>query len=200
MAKSLTSEIIKLKDVRGSFLRLHKPKAFQEGQEPRYEGTFLLDPSNPAHAGMIAKIKEEASKLIKAKWGEKPAGLKLCFGLADNDEMKKKYDGYAGMFYVVTANTTKPTVCNRQREEVVEGGKEDPYSGCFVNTNVTLWTQDNKFGKALRGNLRIVQFNRPGTAFSGAGSADPDAELETLEELPSTGGTATVGKDDFDLD
>src|SRR6478609_3068103 len=85
MAKALTSEVIKLKNVRGSFLRLWVPKAFQEGQTARYEGTFLLDPSNAEHAAMIATIKAEAVKLIKAKWGEKPAGLKLCFGLANDD-------------------------------------------------------------------------------------------------------------------
>lgn len=194
MAKALTSEIIKLKNARGSFLRLWVPKAFQEGQTPRYEGTFLLDPTNAEHAALIAQIKAEANKLIKAKWGEKPAGLKVCFGLADNDETKKKYDGYAGMFYVVTANTTKPTVVNRAREEVAEGAKGAPYSGCYVNTNITLWTQDNKFGKAIRGNLRIVQFAKDGAAFSGAAPPRAEDEFEAIGDTPG----ASISDDDFD--
>jgi hypothetical protein len=53
MAKAPTSDIIKLKNVRLSFARLWKPKAFQEGQDPRFEATFLLDPSNAEHAATI---------------------------------------------------------------------------------------------------------------------------------------------------
>ena len=79
MAKSETSEIIKIKNARGSFLRLFKPKAFQEGQTPRFEGTFLLDPTSPEHAETIKAIKEEAKKLIAAQWGEKPKKLGESF-------------------------------------------------------------------------------------------------------------------------
>lgn len=197
MAKSLTSDIIKLKVARGSFLRLDKPKAFQEGQEARYEATFLLDPTIPEHAAQITAIKEAATKLIKEKWGEKPAGLKLCFGLADNDPMKAKYDGYAGKFYIVTANTSKPRVVGRDKKDVEPGARQFPYSGCYVNTNVTLWTQDNKFGKAIRGNLRIVQFVEDGKAFGGGAQANADEEFEALGDAPGVKATAT---DDFDLD
>lgn len=198
MAKSKTSEIIKIKNARGSFLRLFKPKAFQEGQTPRFEGTFLLDPTNAEHAATIAQIKAEAKKLIAAQWGEKPAGLKLCFGDADKDETKAKYDGYKGMFYVTTANTERPGVYGRKRQPIAEGDPEAPYSGCYVNTNITLWTQDNKFGKAIRANLRIVQFAKHGQAFSGAAPARADEELEALEDSPA-GVTTTDAFDDDDL-
>lgn len=199
MAKSKTSEVVKLKNVRGSFLRLFKPKAFQEGQTPRYEATFLLDPTNAEHAAAIAQLRAEAKKLIAAAWGEKPAGLKLCFGDADKDETKSKYDGYKGMFYVTTANTERPGVYGRQRQPVAEGDREAPYSGCYVNTNITLWTQDNKFGKAIRANLRIVQFAKDGEAFSGAAPARAEDELEALEDKTPAGVAASDGFDDDDL-
>ena len=199
MAKSKTSEVIKLKNARGSFLRLFKPKAFQEGQTPRYEATFLLDPTNADHAAAIAQLKTEAKKLIAAQWGEKPAGLKLCFGDADKDETKAKYDGYKGMFYITTANTERPGVYGRQRQPIAEGDREAPYSGCYVNTNITLWTQDNKFGKAIRANLRIVQFSKDGEAFSGAAPARAEDELEALEDKTPAGVTTSDGFDDDDL-
>lgn len=200
--KSLTSEIIKVKRARLSFPRLWVPKAFQEGQTPRYEATFLLDPSNEAQAAIISEIRNAAQKLVAAKWGEKPAGLKLCYGLADNDEVKKKYDGYAGMFYLVTANTTKPSVVGRTKEadgkfrELKDNEKGAPYAGCYVNTNVSLWTQDNKFGKGIRCNLRVVQFVEDGKAFSGAAPVNPDDEIEALED--SKKGAAAVASKDFD--
>ncbi len=199
VAKSKTSDIIKLKNVRLSFPRLFKAKAFQEGQEPRYEATFLLDPSKPEHATAIAQIKEEAKKLVAAMWGEKPAGLKLCFGLADNDEVKKKYDGYQGMFYITSANTERPGVYGRQKQPLAEGDREAPYAGCYVNTNITLWTQDNKFGKGVRCNLRIVQFSKDGDAFSGAAPARADEELEALEDTAPAGKAGVTEDDGFDL-
>jgi len=141
--KALTSEVIKLVDWRLSFARLWKPKAFQEGQEPRFEATFLGDPSNEAHKAQIQAIKDAGKALAKAKWGDVPEDLKLSYGFADNNPVKKKYDGYPGMFYLASANTTKPTVIPRNKEngawvQCKEGVGEAPYSGCYVNTNITL--------------------------------------------------------------
>lgn len=195
MAKSLTSDIIKLKSVRLSFAQLDKPKAFKPGQDPRFEATFLLDPSNVEHQAQINAIKEAAKTLIKAKWGEKPDGLQLCFGLAENNPKKSRYDGYAGMFYLVTANSNRPTIVTRDREAVVPGNKQWPYSGCYVNTNPTLWIQDNSFGIAIRANLRIVQFVDDGKPF-GAGAANPDDEFERLPERTGKGASQVA---EFDL-
>lgn len=199
--KAVTSDIIKLTDVRLSFARLHKAKAFQEGQEPRFEATFLLDPSNEVHKAQIAAIKDAGKKLAIAKWGEAPDDLTLSYGFADNNPKKKKYDGYEGMFYISAANTTKPTVIGRNKTnglwvQLGENDKESPYSGCYVNTNVTLWTQSNKFGKAIRCNLRIVQFSKHGQAFSGAAPANPDDEFEGLGDSPT--GAKQGANSDFD--
>lgn len=197
MGKALTSDVIKLIRVRGSFLRLYKPKAFEEGQEPRFEATFLLDPTAEAHKAQIAAVKAATSALVKAKWGEKPPGLKLCFGLADNDEKKARYDGYKGMWYIASANTTRPGVVDRNRQPVAEGQKQTPYSGCYVNTNITLWTQDNKFAKAIRCNLRIVQFNEDGQAFGGGAAPDADDEFEALGDAPGAKSSAPVDDSEF---
>jgi hypothetical protein len=196
--KSMTSDIIKLKDVRLSFPRLWEPKAFQPGQTPRYEATFLLDPSNEAHAASIKEIRTAALKLAKAMWPdltvEELKELKKCYGNADESSVKRKYDGYAGMFYIASANTNAPTIVNRARAEVKPGQKEAPYGGCRVNTNITLWTQDNTFGRGIRCNLRIVQFNRDDTAFSGAAPARAEDEFDALGDAKGKG--AAVDLDD----
>jgi len=188
--KTVTSDKIKLKEVRLSFARLFKAKAYEEGQEPRYEATFLLDPTLEAHKASIAEIDAAGRKIAKAKWGddEDYEDLVHGYGYSNNNKVKKKYDGYKDMFYVVCANTEKPQVFPRNKrvndkgelvwQTVLEGDKEAPYSGCYVNTTITLWTQDNKFGKGIRANLRIVQFAKPGTPFSGAAPANPDDEIE----------------------
>ena len=187
MAKAPTSEIIKLRSARLSFARLWKPKAFQEGQDPRFEATFLLDPSNADHASTIAEIKAAAMKLIKES-GLDARVFKLCFGKGDD----KPYDGYAGMVYIAANNKTRPTVVDRNRNPVAEGDKQAPYSGCIVNTNLTLWLQNNQYGKRINANLRIVQFVADGPAF-GVQAAKAEDEFEALGDAPAG---AAAGLDD----
>jgi hypothetical protein len=202
MAKGVTSGIIKLVDWRLSFAQLDKAKAFKPGQEPRYEATFLADPSREDHAAQIKALKSAGLEIAKKKWGDDvdPEGLAWCMGLSDKNPKKKKYDGYKGMFYLITANGSKPVVVSRNREPVVPNGVQWPYSGCRVNTNVTLWTQDNEFGQGVRANLRIVQFNQDDTPF-GAGNVNPDEEFEALGDAPGnkSAGKGAQAADDFDI-
>jgi hypothetical protein len=201
MAKSKTSEVFKLFDVRASFAQLDVAKSFKPGQKKRYELTVLLDPTREDHAKQIALIKDHAKKLVIAQWGEKPEDLQKCFGLADEHPKKKKYDGYKGMFYFVMARNEDDgpaTIVGRTKVDEAfvaqrPGMPEWPFSGAFVNTNPTLWAQDNEWGKAIRGNLRIVQFVRKGDAF-GKGSADANDEFQALGDAPGTtaGGVAQV--------
>jgi hypothetical protein len=176
-----TSEVITLgsgaSPVRLSFARLFNPKSFQEGQPPRYEATFLLDPSNKEHAAVIAKIKETAKALLTEHFGgEIPKGVKPCYGSGD----EKEYDGYEGMFYISTSNRSRPTVVDRQRNPLAEADGK-PYSGSYVIGSITLWVMDNKFGKRVNANLRAVQFVKDGEAF-GVKPVDAEDEFEALPD------------------
>lgn len=190
---STTSEKIALKNVRLSFARLFVPKAFGEGQKERYEAAFLLDPSDKAHAAIIKKIAATANELIGIKWdGEAPAGLECGFQHADGDtpvllgenKLKwrgkpKTYDGYEGMFSISSANTTRPTIVDRDRTPLTEADGK-PYSGCYVNGSITLWVQDNQYGQRINANLRAVQFVADGEAF-GVRPADAEEEFDVLD-------------------
>jgi hypothetical protein len=188
---STTSEVIKLARARLSFARLFTPKAFRQGQKERYEGTFLIDPSSKAGQAQIKNILSEATKIAKEKFnGKIPKTLKFGFGYADGSDFKlgdvnfhsepKEYDGYDGMFYLASANTTRPTVVDRGRTPLVEADGK-PYSGCYVNGTVTLWAQDNEFGQRINANLRGVQFYKDGEAF-GVKPVDADEEFDDIEE------------------
>jgi len=177
---SITSDIIQLKNVRLSFPHLFKPKAFQAGQDPKYQATFLLDPTDKEHAAAIKEIKRQAKKVLVEKFGEMPekGDYKLCFGMADKHPKKKKYEGYEGMFYIATSNTIAPTCIDRRKREVVEADGV-LYAGCYVNTNITLWPQDHpQGGKGVNANLRIVQFYQPGDAFGTA-----KASVDEMDEV-----------------
>ncbi len=192
-----TSEKIQLKNVRLSFARLFVPKAFREGQKARYEASFLLDPSNEEHQEQIETLQRAALGVIKAKHnGKVPKALDLCFGYADGDPIKvgpnkytnkpKEYDGYEGMLAVSSANTTQPKVVGRKRDpdtgkfEVVTEESGEVYSGCYVNATITLWAQDNEFGKRVNANLRAVQYVSKGDAF-GVAPVDADDEFDEVQ-------------------
>jgi hypothetical protein len=195
-APKTTSDVIRLPNVRLSFAKLFKPRAFAEGQEPRYEGSFLLDPSDEAHQAVIDEICEKALGVIKAKHnGKVPKGIDMCFGYSDGDAVTvgpneyrnkpKEYDGYEGMFYISSSNKEPPKLVGRTKDK---NGKFTPveekdnllYSGAYVNATITLWAQDNDYGKRVNANLRAVQFVNHGEAF-GVAPVDAEDEFDEVE-------------------
>lgn len=209
MSNSITSEKIRIDDARLSFPQLFRPKSFQQGQEPRYQATFLLDPTNPAHKETIRKILEESKRLACEAFKLKPPpdqklsefigwamaqgvkGFAIFNGNTKADQ--ETYGAYRDKWAVTSSNTVPPTIVNRNRQNVAEGSKEAPYAGCFVNGSITLWTQNNSFGKRVNANLRAVQFCRDGEAF-GRGPVDADDEFEVLGDAPVA---PSAGGDDF---
>lgn len=183
-----TSETIQLKKVRLSFPRLFKPRSFRKEQEPRYEATFLLDPSDERHAVIIAEIEEVGDGIAAEQWPKKiPAAVVRCYGLAGDEKPPLEYDGYDDMFFMRTAAkvNTKPRIIDRSRLdlEIDASGSEPaiPYAGCMVNAVITLWTMDNEFGKRINANLRIVQFWADGDRF-GVAPPNVDEELDILDD------------------
>ncbi len=193
---SKTSEVIKFENVRLSYAKLFTARPFEEGQTPRFEASFLFDPSNPDHAAKIKEIKIAARNLMVEAFGENfaPRDLRgVCFG--DGDKKDKIPDGYVGMFYVNTANTTRPAVANRTGNPVVEGDPQTPYSGCYVNATITLWAQNNRYGKRINGNLRGVQFVKDGEAF-GQAPVSAESEFDALEDNSPVGSPKTDNWED----
>lgn len=182
--KSTTSEKIFLDVVRLSFPVLITPKSFAQGQTPKYQATFLLDPSDKGHAKAIKEIKKQYKAVVAESFGEgtKIPANKRCFGLAENHPKKKEYAGYEGMFYIATSNDTRPTLAGKKRERLDDDDvREKLYAGAYVNTVVTLWTQDHPVGgQGVNANLRIVQFVKNGESF-GRGAASADDELKDVD-------------------
>lgn len=217
MAKNevITSDKFKV-DGRLSFLRLDKPKAFQEGQDPRYEATVLIDPSSEAGKKALSNLLTLMAGIAKQKWGKIPKKLKelgaaigvkgVVFDPKEKDDGivikclydgdTKEYDGYKGMWVLATHNKTKPAVANRKGESVLPGEDEFPFSGSYGRLSGTFWTQDNQFGKQINVNLRGVQFMKKGDAF-GAGAINPEDEFDAVEDVESTGDEdSPFGKDE----
>lgn len=179
MSKTNTPDpaIIKLENVRLSFPHLFKPHAMEEGQEPKFSATFLLD--NEKHAALIERIEKTIERIALDHW-KKKMSFKKC--IRDGNE-KADLDGYGdGITFISAARKTRPAVVNRDVTPLTE---EDGviYSGCYVNATVRLWVQDNKWGKRVNAELRAVQFVKDGESF-GAGKVNAEEEFEAVSSNP----------------
>jgi hypothetical protein len=208
---SITSEKIRFKG-RLSFLRLDKPKAFEEGQDPRWEATFLLDPASKEGVDGIKLVIKTAAALAKEAYGVVPLALKQIAAqfipgqeapdpkskddgieVAFYSGDKKEYDGYAGMFVIPSHNSKmKPAVANRRGVSVDVGEEQYPYSGAYGIGSITLWAMNNRYGKRIGVNLRGVQFDKDGEAFS-QGDIAPEEEFEALEDAGSASEEEDIG-------
>jgi hypothetical protein len=201
---------------RGRFLRLDKPKPFEEGADPRYEATFILDPSDKRGAEGIALVLSTAAKMSKETYGVVPLRIKqlaakfvpgapqvdlnnpankddeIKIAFLDGDSEKfADYSGYKGMFVIPAHNSRlKPAVANRKGATVLPGEDQWPYDGANVIGRISVWLQvgktQAKYGKRVGVNLRGVQFHSDNQAFTADNIAAED-EFEALEdETPST--------------
>lgn len=160
--------------------------------KPRFGASFLLEPDHP----QLKDVEAIIDYVAKEKWRDKAAAImkgikaqdKTC--LHDGDT-KSQYDGYAGNMFITAAaqEGTPPTIYNQDRTLYDQKkGHQRIYSGCYVNAVITIWAQDNGFGKRINASLGGVQFCKDGDSFSAAAPASSN----DFEEV-----TDGAGADDF---
>lgn len=154
---------INLGSVRLSFPSLFETSKFQGGDTGKYEATFILDKNE--HKDAVAKIKARIAELIKDDLkGAKLGADKIC--LKDGDEQDR--EEVQGCYTIKVSTKKRPLVINRDRSPITQ---EDNiiYAGCYVNAIISLWAQNNGWGKRINATLEGVQFVRDGEAFGDAG-------------------------------
>lgn len=167
------SKTITLKNVRLSFPTIWTPKAFNEGQAAKFSCNFLLDKETQEDQikALQAAIKEAAQGAFN---GKIPPGLKVCIG----DGEEKAYEGYDGSVFVACSTRQRPVIVDRDRTPLAE---EDgrPQAGDFVNAAISLWVQNNQWGKRVNANLNAIQFVREGERF-GSGAVRADSVFDDI--------------------
>jgi len=163
---------IKIKNARLSFPSLFK-KAVFNGQDGKYEATFLIPKSDKKTYQAIMDGIEELKKANKAK----VSSDKLC--IKDGDEIE--YDGYAGHWAVKASNSKRPTVVNRDKTPIVEDD-DIIYAGCYVNGVIELWFQNNSYGKRVNANLLGVQFVKDGEPFGDGAKVASEDDFDEIDE------------------
>lgn len=171
---------LKLENVRLAFPQLFEAKAVNGEGEPAFSAAFILTPNHPS----LKAVQDAIEAVGKDKWGVKWPQVKKDIEGKDrsplhNGDTKADYDGYAGNLFISSRNKVRPLVIDRDKSPLTAADGR-PYAGCFVNANIELWAQDNKYGKRINASLRGVQFFKDGEAFSGGSAADED-EFDSVD-------------------
>jgi hypothetical protein len=164
---------IKIKNARLSFPSVFRKAVFQ-GNETKYEATFLLDKTEQREtideisAGIAAMLKEHKTKLPPEK---------IC--LKDGDASGA--DENAGMMTIKASSNKRPLVIGKDKSPLTE---EDNviYSGCYVDAIITLWFQDNGFGKRVNASLEGVQFRADGEPFGNGGTKSSVSDFDVIDD------------------
>jgi hypothetical protein len=142
-------------------------------------------------------LNKAIEELIAQKWPRgKPDGLRLCVESGNN----KTYDGYKDRVVIRSSNKNAPTVVDQGKNVLEKKGEVEPkipYAGSYVVGLITLWAQDNNFGKRINANLLGVQFVRDGVPF-GPASADPETDFEVVPDAPAATGAAAIDAGEVD--
>lgn len=158
---------IKMASVRLSFPSLFNMATFGGESTGKYEATFILDKKE--HAATIKELQAAIEKLSKDELKGKVPSDKLC--LKDGDETERAE--FAGKYTIKASTKKRPLVINRNKSPITDGDNV-VYAGCYVNGIISLWAQNNQYGKRINAQLDGVQFVRDGDPF-GDGAVGVDA-------------------------
>lgn len=182
---------ILLKNVRLSFPDLFVPGDPPPGSkgEPKFGGQFIFTPDSEAYKIASAEVMrvatEKFGKNAKAIVAEMPKST-ICLRRGDSqlDKSGEVREGYAGNFYLVAKNKSRPIVVNndKARTPLVESDGK-PYGGCFVHCTVDIYAHDKPgIGKRIDATLLAVMFAGDGDSFGGAKGSTSDFDSIVVEE------------------
>ena len=174
---------VKLQSVRLAF-----PKLFERDQYGNHSATFIIEPNTPAFKSMESAIAQVVQEDLK---GKKPASDKIC--MRKSSDKGGDYDGFTDANYALAANRKESFKPNQliNRDKTPIESESVLYPGAFVNAVVSVWAQDNSWGKRVNAELVGVQFNKDGERLGRGSTSIDDDDFEELPELESEGGEVT---------
>jgi hypothetical protein len=163
---------IKMQNVRLSFPSLFQHSSFGGESTGKYDAQFILD--KVEHKALIAQI-NEAQQKVAAEAKVKVGADKMV--LKDGDDSGRPE--LEGKMTIKASTKKRPLVINKDKTPLTEDDNV-VYAGCFVNVIITLWCQNNSYGRRINAQLDGVQFAKDGEPF-GAGGIDAD-EFDLLDD------------------
>lgn len=173
--------------VRFSYLNVFKPKAVNEGQEPKYSVCLLIPKKDKKTLDKIRRAIEAEKKAgAEEKWkGKVPANLKTP--LRDGDEERAdEYPEYAGMYFLNANSTKKPILLDETKDEILD--QTELYSGCWGRANVNFYYFEVNGNRGIAVGLNALQKKKDDEPLGGmitieSAAADFDDDYEDDEDM-----------------
>lgn len=180
-------EII-IKNVRLAFFNGYEPGTFEGKQS--FGAQLIIAPNHPQIADIDKAIQAVAKEKWKDSWKEIYQMLdkqgRLCFRKGPKlDKQGKPYDGFEGMFHLsCSAAPEKRPLCLKANKTVSTSRDGDLYGGCYADVKLSLWPQDNQWGRRVNAQPLVFQKRADGDAFAGGPPPTPDG----MDDLSDVGG------------
>lgn len=173
--------------VRFSYLNVFKPKAINEGQEPKYSVCLLIPKKDKKTLDKIRKAIEAEKKAGAAeKWkGKVPANLKTP--LRDGDvERADEHPEYEGMYFINANSSKKPVLLDESKDEILD--QTELYSGCWGRANVNFYCFDVNGNRGIAVGLNALQKKRDDEPLGGmitaeSAAADFDDDYDDEDDM-----------------
>ena len=163
--------LIKIPNTRLSFPSLFQTAPFAGVDTGKYSATFILDAVE--HKKEIIEIQRTVDQLIKdSLLGKALPPDKICLKVSPDDKNK---------FTLKCSTKKRPMVLNRDKTPLTESDNVI-YAGCYVNAIVSLWAQDNQYGKRINGSLVGVMFAAHGEPFGSGGVDASEFDMFSSED------------------
>lgn len=142
--------------VRISFPDVFRPRAFQEGDTPRYSVTMMFNKANAEHMAFVKLLHGDLQAALAAKWPDPsnrprtPLVGSPRSPIKDGDTtlnlqdvpIKENNPAYAG-HYIVRASSTKPIkVVDRRTSEIIDDS--EVYGGCWAKVAINAYTYSGR--------------------------------------------------------
>lgn len=166
--------------VRFSFVNAFEPKAFGEGQTPKYSVMLLIPKSDVGTVERIKKaIDAAAQKGLMTKFGGKlPAVLKTTLKDADKDTdqdgelFATKWDYTKGHYIINVSSKIQPQVVDENLNPIIN--PSEFYSGCYGRASINFFAYNNNGNKGISAGLNNLQKLEDGEPLGGITSAASD--------------------------
>jgi len=184
-----TSEPLIVENVRLAYPHIFAKGSFQGKENDKYDAKLILDPE--VNAADIERLKKVMGELVAGPLkGAKLNADKLCLteGKEDREETN-------GMLVLSASNKTQPIALSAHSMDPVSEEQAAAagilYGGCYVNVKISLWAQDNAYGKRINANLIAVQHHAEGDRFGGGNMSVPEA-IAGFEVKKGAGGASSL--------
>lgn len=165
--------------VRLSYVNIFKPRAQEEGKEPKYSVCLLIPKSDTKTVAAIKQGIEAAKEAGKSSWGGKvPPGLKVP--LRDGDTERDGAE-YAGHWFLNASSLRRPQVVDQNVQPILD--QDVVYSGCYARVSINFYAYNQQGNRGVAAGLGNVQFVADGEPLGGASARAADEFSAVTEDF-----------------